>query len=209
MATTPSAVRKHRCTTEPRLLINRTNRARETGAKTGPTAGKLNANLVMPGDCEVRRRTIGVARLLSGCGGGSSSNTPTNGNPVPSIEGQVIDGDITGAMVCLDMDRSFTCDPGEPSTISSNDGRHQLNISQISAGMFSASQMLTYVPGTALDSDDAGKSLEESGRLPFYMAAPVTMHNVGANGTVSTGAITPFSTLVAAQVLYKGMTLFV
>ena len=69
--------------------------------------------------------------------------------------------------------------------------------------------MLTYVPKTAFDSDDAGKSLEEAGRLPFYMAAPVTMHNVGANGTVSTGAITPFSTLVAAQVLYKGMTLFV
>ena len=110
-------------------------------------------------------------------------------------------------MVCLDMDRSFTCDPGEPSTISSNDGRHQLNVSHISAGVLSASQVLTYVPKTAFDSDDAGKSLEEAGRLPFYMAAPVTMHNVGANGTVSTGAITPFSTLVATQVLYKGMTL--
>ena len=49
-----------------------------------------------------------TAMLIAACGGGGTTSSPT------TLAGKVIDGYITGATVCLDVNSNNTCDAGEP-----------------------------------------------------------------------------------------------
>lgn len=73
---------------------------------------------------------------FTGCGGGgggsSSSDNPSN-NDTPSvitknISGTAVDGYISGATVCLDINSNDTCDSDEPSTITASDGTYSLDV---------------------------------------------------------------------------------
>ena len=70
----------------------------------------------------------GILLSMSGCGGGggssdSSSNPPQVVKPhTISLSGVAVDGYISGARACLDIDSSGTCDSSEPTTTTASDG---------------------------------------------------------------------------------------
>jgi hypothetical protein len=67
-----------------------------------------------------------TAALLVGCGGGSSSGTTALSTT--TYGGSVIDGYISGATVCLDLDLSGACDAGEPSATTDVNGLYSLTV---------------------------------------------------------------------------------
>ena len=77
---------------------------------------------------QVLSKLISVALsliLLTACGGGggdsSSTSTPVTAHTI-SLSGTAVDGYISGATACLDIDSSGTCDSGEPTTTTATDG---------------------------------------------------------------------------------------
>ena len=63
--------------------------------------------------------------ILSGCGGDSTSSILDN-KVDKTISGKAVDGYISGAKVCLDINSNNICDTNEPSTTTSNDGSFTL-----------------------------------------------------------------------------------
>jgi len=64
--------------------------------------------------------SIIVSLLLIGCGGkGSSSSSETTSE---NISGSAVDGYISGAVVCLDININGICDEDEPTTSTGTDG---------------------------------------------------------------------------------------
>lgn len=67
-----------------------------------------------------------VIALLSACGGGgggdSSSTTPATTANTISFSGVAVDGYIKDATACLDLNINGSCDAGEPTTRTANDG---------------------------------------------------------------------------------------
>ena len=69
--------------------------------------------------------SIAVAGLIfSGCGGGSDSENDTS---TVAISGQVIDGYISNAKVCVDLNFNKRCDSNEPYGFTKSDGSFNLN----------------------------------------------------------------------------------
>ena len=77
----------------------------------------------------------------SGTGGSGSASVTVEG--YRNSEGIVVDGYITGAEVCIDEDDSWTCDSGENTTTSDNDGKFTIKY---------ANGNLVSIGGTDLDS---------------------------------------------------------
>lgn len=75
--------------------------------------------------------------ILIGCGGGSSSTDTGGGGTTPPvnetinkiINGTAIDGYIKNATVCLDENENDTCDNGEATVQTNDDGTFTLNVS--------------------------------------------------------------------------------
>lgn len=61
--------------------------------------------------------------VLAACGGGGGGGSTSS---TVSYAGKVVDGFIAGATVCIDLNSSLTCDPGEPSTTTAADGSYSL-----------------------------------------------------------------------------------
>jgi hypothetical protein len=59
--------------------------------------------------------------MLVGCQSSTSSGDST------SVVGSVVDGYVSDAIVCLDIDRSFTCEVNEPQTRTDAEGKYELN----------------------------------------------------------------------------------
>lgn len=114
----------------------------------------------------------GVA--MAACGGGSGSSSGTS-----TLTGNVADGYLTGAKVCLDKNKNGVCDTGEPTTTTGSGGAYSL--SGLSDNDASAYPLLVEVPASAVDSD-TGAAVGKS----FVLKAPA-----GKSGFVS-----PISTLV-------------
>jgi outer membrane murein-binding lipoprotein Lpp len=139
---------------------------------------------------------------LAGCGGGNTASTN-----IPTIAGTVIDGYIEGATVCLDTNANQACDAGEPSATTAKDGSYKLDTSTLTAEQIKAAHLLTVVPTTAKDADDAGKTLAEAGKKGFSLLAPAAAY-VSADGTAVTGAvISPLTTLVSHDMIASGTVL--
>src|SRR5471030_1302037 len=68
--------------------------------------------------------TAGI--LLTGCGGDDSSSSSTSGTASPTISGNVIDGYIQGAKVCLDVNNNNRCDSDEISATTTEGGAFTL-----------------------------------------------------------------------------------
>ena len=63
-----------------------------------------------------------LATSLTACGGGSSGPM-LSASTSTTLEGRVIDGYISGATVCLDLNNNYLCDiPDEPSAVTSTGG---------------------------------------------------------------------------------------
>jgi len=144
---------------------------------------------------------IASALLLNACGGGGSGGSSAATST--RVSGAVVDGYIEGAMVCLDINASQTCDPTEPSSTTDKDGKYSLSLDGISAKQLKTLQILAVVPDTAKDSDDAGKTLAAAGKKGFALMVPA----VDASGKTHTTdtLITPLTTQVSGEVL-RGAT---
>ncbi|SCV02126.1 putative lipoprotein [Cupriavidus necator] len=130
------------------------------------------------------------ASLLSACGGdGSDSATnpstpagPTQ--PTPNLTGKAIDGYLVGAKVCLDLDASGSCDAGEPSTTTDENGGFGLVADAAAIG-----KTLLVVVDT---------NTKDKSRPGFSFPAGFVLYTVvdGMTGQ----HVTPITTMVQAQV---------
>ncbi len=127
---------------------------------------------------------------LTACGGGGGGGAP-GAAPASSVGvaggttliGTVVDGYIEGATVCLDLDASGACDPGEPAGVTGPDGRYQVDLGP---HLPQGRHLVAEIPATARDSDHGGLTLAEAGASAYRMAAPAEQGAV----------VNPFTTLM-------------
>lgn len=133
------------------------------------------------------------AALLVACGGGGGSGS---GGSV-TIGGLAIDGYLSNAKVCLDLDLNFKCDVGEPSAMTDDKGAYAINYT---GGDAAGLVVITETTKDTKDSDDNGLTFEAANRSPFVLAAPVP---VGATNDVK---ITPLTTVVTTNSLTENVS---
>lgn len=128
-----------------------------------------------------------TSAILTACGGGGGgSNSQSSGG---SISGKVIDGYISGATVCLDLNQNYVCDSGEPSTTTNASGSYTLSYGANT--VIENIPVVVNVPAGAIDQSD--------GTIPkaYTLAAPSGQAIV----------ISPFSTLALYKIKFTpGMT---
>lgn len=127
-----------------------------------------------------------AAATLVACGGGSSSSPTT-------LSGEVIDGYIEGAIVCLDENGDGACGSSEPRAVTGANGSFNLSVTGSTEGKF----IVVEVPATAKDSDDGGKTLAEAGKSAYVMATPAAAPQV----------VSPLTTLLAGKIKADGLSL--
>ena len=126
-------------------------------------------------------KSLAVAALCAAavsCGGGDDEP----GSIGETVRGKVIDGYISGAVVCLDGNGNGRCENGEARTVSDASGAYELAVPPGSTAPLLAEMKA----GQARDSDDPAAAVDKS----YRMASP--------SKTYSTN-ITPFTTLVYAS----------
>jgi len=142
--------------------------------------------------------------VLSACGGGSSDSSdspdpaPAPTPPAPSavtISGKAVDGPLSGATACYDLNDNGTCDSGEPSSAATGtDGSFSLAVAAADVGKH---RIVVQVPATAIDAD-TGAAVGTA----FTLLAPAT----GSSGAHSV-FVSPLSTLVQSHVDATGVTI--
>jgi hypothetical protein len=120
---------------------------------------------------------------LGGCGSGGGDEPAPPATPT-SLTTTVLDGAITNALVCMDLNDNGACDADEPQARSVADGTATLTIPPGTA----AHPLLAIVDTDATDADHGAVT----GR--FVMTTPAD----------STGVISPLTTLVQAAVADTG-----
>lgn len=118
--------------------------------------------------------------LLAACGGGSS----TANTQITSISGTVMDGYISGAKVCLDVNANLVCDITEPSGTSKSDGTYTLNI----------------VPGTDLSKLHVIAVVDQNTIDADTKTAPAKNYTLLAPATTA-AVVTPLTTLVSNNMI--------
>ena len=117
---------------------------------------------------------------LVGCGGGGGGG---GGSSAAGLSGKVIDGPISGAKVCLDLDSNNACDTGEPTATTDSSGNYKL---PAYSGSIDGLHIVAEVPAGAIDLDTNSAVV-----TPYVLSAPAT----------NPSAVTPLTTLVSAQML--------
>jgi hypothetical protein len=125
--------------------------------------------------------SLAAAAFLSACGGGSSGTPPT------TLRGAVVDGYITGATICLDLNANRACDAGEPSAVTGVNGAYSLTAP--AGADLGKLHLVVEVPTTATD---GGVPIT----APYKMLAPATMPQV----------VSPLTTVVSTNMLVGGKT---
>lgn len=131
-----------------------------------------------------------AAAALVACGGGGGGGSVT-------IGGLAIDGYLSNAKVCLDLNLNFKCDAGEPSAMTDDKGAYAINYT---GGDAAGLVVITETTKDTKDSDDKGLTFEEAKRSAFVLAAPVP---VGATNDVK---ITPLTTVVTTNSLTENVS---
>lgn len=131
---------------------------------------------------------IGGASVLAltACGGGDGPSA-TNNNPpqqTANLTGKAIDGYLIGAKVCLDLNGNDSCDPGEPSTTTDENGNYGLVADTSAIGK----TLLVVIDTNTRDKSRPGYAFPAG----FVLSGVVD----GATGQ----HITPITTLVRSQV---------
>ena len=132
---------------------------------------------------------LATAALISACGGGGSASSSST-----IIAGAVIDGYISGATVCLDLNRDLVCNVGEPSAMSGANGAYSIEVpAATDLSGRSTMHLVVTVPTTARDSDAPTAPIS----VPYTMLAPADMPTV----------ISPLTTAVSARMIIGGESL--
>ena len=141
---------------------------------------------------QIRRAVLFFLFVLTGCGEGGSANTGFD-TEFNLLKGNVIDGPLVGAKVCLDLNSNWVCDIGEPSTISVAKGKYILDISPRSKLEIGDKFVIAEIENNVFD-EETGKTIEESGMTPYVLAS------LGG----PTPMLTVLNTFAAAQYLGTG-----
>jgi len=123
-------------------------------------------------------RPLAIAALcaaMAACGGGNDEQA----SPQSTIQGKVIDGYISGAIVCLDVSGNGRCDAGEVRAVSEATGAYELVV----PANTKAPLIAEIRAGQARDSDQPEAPVDVS----YRMASPSKAYSTN---------ITPFTTLV-------------
>jgi uncharacterized protein YkwD len=123
-----------------------------------------------------------VSLVLASCGGGGGSSS--SGVTTASLSGAVLDGYITGATVCLDLNSNGKCDSGEPTTVTTANGAYSFNYPSTTS--ISNLNVIVSVPAGAVDSNNPNTPIA----VPYTLAAPAS----------NSSAVTPLTTLVVAAI---------
>ncbi len=127
----------------------------------------------------VRAAMIAEGWIPEGAGIGVTGCVPPSDGQW-TVRGHVVDGFIEDAIVCLDVNRSGGCDPGEPRSSTDAAGAYALTIPREATEPLVAE----VVAGRSRDSDEPATSVD----VTYRMATPSPVYGTD---------ITPFSTLVA------------
>lgn len=119
---------------------------------------------------------------LTACGGGSST-TPSAATTT-SVSGSVVDGYLSGATVCVDINKNGKCDAGEPTGTTDVNGA--FSITGVTTADAATAPLVAQVPSTAVDSDAPTMTVGSN----FVLSAP-------AGKTV----VSPLTTLVHQAML--------
>lgn len=157
-----------------------------------------------------QRTTLGLTLLataaLVACGGGGGGGGTTTAAGNASLSGAVIDGAIEGAIVCLDLNNSLSCDSGEPSATTAANGSYTLNTSGLTAAQIKNAHVFVTVPLSAKDADDSGQTLAQAGKASFNLLAPAESA-VANDGAISGSVVvSPLTTLVSHTMMIDGST---
>lgn len=144
---------------------------------------------------------LAIALLLGACGGGGSGTTASTASTTsttstePSVlstapaltmspdaaftqtrfNGTVVDGPIEGAQVFLDLNGNQAHDEGEPiSSPTDAAGTFSLVADRLTSAQAATTMLVTIVPDTARDADDAGLDLRAAGRRGFTLMTPAS-----------------------------------
>lgn len=135
---------------------------------------------------------LSIATALAACGGGgdSSPSQPSTGGgttpttPMPAITGKAIDGYLTGATVCLDLNDNGVCDSGEPSAVTDGNGAFSIPYSGDATGK---TLLVQVTPAT--------KDLSRPANFQF--PASFTLSQIVQSTPAQ--VVSPLTTLVSAQ----------
>lgn len=134
---------------------------------------------------------LSIAAALAACGGGGDSSpsqssaggtTPTT--PTPTVTGKAIDGYLTGATVCLDLNNNGVCDSAEPSAVTDAAGQFSIPYSGDATGK---TLLVQITPSTKDLSRPAG----------FQFPSSFTLSQVVQSTPAQ--VVSPLTTLVGAQ----------
>ena len=131
-----------------------------------------------------------ITLTLAACGGGGGGGSGSTTTPATetTFEGSVIDGYISGATVCLDLNDNYLCDDDEPSSLSRDGGFYSFTYTgDISTG----TQVLAVVTTDSIDEDRG--PVEK----PFNLMTPYERPSV----------VTPLTTMVSEEILASGKKL--
>jgi len=132
---------------------------------------------------------FGLAGCGSSSGSGAASGSATNGvgTASHSITGKAIDGYLSGATVCLDLNADSVCDADEPTTVTDANGTFILEIGDYNATVLAGAELLVY----------GGIDIDTNSSFEGTLVAPFDANE-------SEYIITPLSTLVASKVDSNG-----
>lgn len=131
--------------------------------------------------------TAPIALTFVGCGSGSDASAPPPPPTTTSVPVTVIDGAISGATACIDLNENGICDAGEPSGVTDASGRTNIAVPNADVGLF---PIVVMVPVGAMDADTGPVS------TAYVMQAPADQTTV----------VSPLTTLVQAQLATGGGT---
>ncbi len=144
---------------------------------------------------------------LTACGGDGKDNAKSpSASTLPTVptssvlSGKVIDGYIEGATVCLDLNNDQICGTGEPVAVTKAGGVYSLKITGLTIAQIQAAHLLTNVPLTAKDADDAGKTIAAANKAAFKLLAPANAF-IGADGSLTTAIISPLTTMMSYEMI--------
>jgi hypothetical protein len=116
-----------------------------------------------------------ASAVLVACGGGGTTGQ--------ALTGKVMDGYITGAVVCLDVNNNGVCNSGEPQAETTAGGAYTLDVP--SDAQLGGTNLLVNVPVGAIDEDNPGTPI----------ATAYSMRSVASAQAV----VSPLTTILAAH----------
>ena len=136
--------------------------------------------------------------LLFGCGGGSSSSSQNEPDPIvpqtTTFSGKVIDGYVSGATVWLDINGNGEQDDSEPSTVSQEAGDYAFEFTNQQARCVPYATMYVSVPVGAVD-EDLGEVTEA-----YEMAFPPALAPIEDKTLLN---ISPLTSVIWEQIKAK------